>query len=125
MNRRNVDSSFNNVADSVGLMVYEGTEALRYVDNYVKGAQQWEGFPIRVNVPRSAILLGCKGVTSAQAISTLGDESINQNLLGVMVWYASVRNGFQYEISWDASTSAESQQAYVKVMSKFNDHMSK
>jgi len=106
-------------------MVYEGTEALRYVDNYVKGAQQWEGFPIRVNVPRSAILLGCKGVTSAQAISTLGDESINQNLLGVMVWYASVRNGFQYEISWDASTSAESQQAYVKVMSKFNDHMSK
>ena len=106
-------------------MVYEGTEALRYVDNYAKGAEQWEGFPIRVNVPQSAILLGCKGITTSQAIATLGQESINQNLLGVMVWYASVRNGFHYEISWDASTSANSQQAYVNVMNSFNQHMSK
>jgi hypothetical protein len=122
---RNVDSTSNNVADSVGLMVYEGTEALRYVDNYAKGAEQWEGFPIRVNVPRDAILLGCKGVTASQSIVTLADESIRQDLLGVMVWYASVRNGFQYEISWDASTSTDSQHAYVSAMQNFNAHMGK
>jgi len=121
----NVDSTSNNVADSVGLMVYEGTEALRYVDNYAKGAEQWEGFPIRVNVPRDAILLGCKGVTASQSIVTLADESIRQDLLGVMVWYASVRNGFQYEISWDASTSTDSQHAYVSAMQNFNAHMGK
>jgi hypothetical protein len=100
----NVDSSSNNVADSVGLMVYEGTEALRYVDNYAKGAEQWEGFPIRVNVPKDAILLGCKGVTAAEAVVTLAEESVRQNLLGVMVWYASVRNGFQVSSHFNEST---------------------
>ena len=44
----NADSSSNNVADSVGLMVYEGTQALQYVKNYAHGADQWEGFPIKV-----------------------------------------------------------------------------
>ena len=44
----NVDSSSNDVADSVGLMVYEGTQALQFVKNYVNGADQWEGFPIKV-----------------------------------------------------------------------------
>jgi hypothetical protein len=43
----NVDSSSNDIADSVGLMVYEGTQALNYVKNYVNGADQWPGFPIR------------------------------------------------------------------------------
>ena len=33
----------NNLADSVGLMVYEGTQSLNYVKNFVKGADQWEG----------------------------------------------------------------------------------
>jgi hypothetical protein len=117
----NVDSTSNNVADSVGLMVYEGTEALRYVDNYAKGAEQWEGFPIQVNVPKNAILLGCKGVTASQSIVTLAQESVKQDLLGVMVWYASVRNGFHYEISWDASTSEDSQKGYISIMQYFND----
>ena len=49
-------------------------EALRYVDNYAKGSEMWEGFPIRVNVPRDAILLGCKGVTASQSIVTLGKK---------------------------------------------------
>ena len=33
----------NNVADSIGLMVYEGTQAMQYVKNYVSGADQWAG----------------------------------------------------------------------------------
>jgi hypothetical protein len=45
----NVDASSNDVADSVGLMVYEGTQALQYVKNYAQGADQWEGFPIKVS----------------------------------------------------------------------------
>ena len=119
----NVDSTSNNVADSVGLMVYEGTESLRYVDNYARGADQWVGFPIQVNVPRSAILVGCKGVTASQAVVSLAEESIRQDLLGVMVWYASVRDGFQYEVSWDTSTSPETQAAFVNAMQYLRAHM--
>ena len=55
----------------------------------------------------------------------VAQESVRQDLLGVMVWYASVRNGFQYEISWDASTSQDSMQAYVTMMNYLNDHMVK
>ena len=37
-----------NIADAVGIMVYTGTESLRYVKNFVEGAEQWERFPIKV-----------------------------------------------------------------------------
>ena len=33
----------NNMADSVGIMVYEGTQSLNYVKNYAEGTSQWEG----------------------------------------------------------------------------------
>jgi hypothetical protein len=33
----------DNVADSIGLMVYEGTQALKYVKNYANGADQFAG----------------------------------------------------------------------------------
>ena len=55
-----VGGGSNNLADSVGLMVYEGTQSLQYVDNYAHGSTQWEGFPIEVDVPKPEILLGCK-----------------------------------------------------------------
>ncbi len=32
-----------NVADSVGLMVYEGTQSLKFVKNFNNAADQWEG----------------------------------------------------------------------------------
>jgi len=47
----NSDGSSNDLADSVGLMVYEGTQSLNYVENYAHGTEQWEGFPIATNVP--------------------------------------------------------------------------
>merc|ERR1712121_568753 len=47
----NPGGASNNVADTVGLMVYEGTQALNYVKNYAHGSEQWEGFPIKVDVP--------------------------------------------------------------------------
>merc|ERR1712106_740596 len=40
------DGSSSNVVDSVGLMVYEGTQALNYVKNYANGSGQWQGFPV-------------------------------------------------------------------------------
>ena len=46
------------VADSVGIMVYEETQSLNYVKNFVNGADQWEGFPIKVNVNPKAVMLG-------------------------------------------------------------------
>ena len=47
---------------------------------------------------------------------TLAKESVNQNLLGIMVWYCSVQDGLQYENSWDCSGSEESSGAYVEAM---------
>ena len=44
----NPGGATNNLADTVGLMVYEGTQALQYVKNYAEGSSQWEGFPIHV-----------------------------------------------------------------------------
>merc|ERR1719260_383717 len=61
----------SNLADSIGLMVYEGTQALNYVKNYANGADQWEGFPIKVNAPKGTILLGAKGSSSSSTIKKL------------------------------------------------------
>ena len=110
----------NWLLDSVGLMVYEGTQALQYVKNYAEAESQWEGFPITCNTPYHQILLGCKGSSGPSSIDTLASETLRQDLLGIMVWYASVQNGFQYEESWDASTNEKSQQAYIDAMKKLN-----
>ena len=55
------DKKSTGLADSVGLMVYEGTQALNYVKNYATASSQWSGFPIKTDVPKNAILLGAKG----------------------------------------------------------------
>ena len=38
----------NGLADTIGLMVYEGAQALLYIKNYAAGSEQWQGFPIKV-----------------------------------------------------------------------------
>ena len=58
---------------------------------------------MQVNVPRSSILVGCRGSASAEDINTLAEGVVGQDLLGIMVWYCSVQNGFQYEADWDCS----------------------
>jgi len=111
----------NSLIDSVGLMVYEGSQALEYVKNYATATSQWEGFPITCDTPSHNILVGCKGSARASDIDTLSHETLQQDLLGIMVWYASVANGFQYEESWDASMSEESQEAYEMAMMSFKE----
>lgn len=118
----NTDSSSNNIADSVGIMVYEGTEALRYVNNYAKGSEQWEGFPIKVNVATDAIMLGCKGSSSSSTIMALAQGAVEQNLSGIMVWYVSAVGGFQYEESWDGSSVPDSQQGYINALEYMKSH---
>ena len=116
------EGNTNNLADSVGLMVYYSTFALNYIKNYAHGASQWEGFPVTVNVPTNKILLGAKGQTSSGDILTLATESVRQDLLGIMVWYASVKNGFQYASSWDASTNQDSINGYREAMRLFRGY---
>jgi len=113
----------NGLADSIGLMVYEGTQALQYVKNYAAGSSQWQGFPIKVDVPKPSILLGCKGASSSSTIGTLASEAVRQDLLGVMVWFCSVRNGLVYSSGWDCSDSEASMQAYVEAMQYFSDNI--
>ena len=100
-------------------MVYEGTQALNYVKNYANGAGQWPGFPITASAPKNVILLGAKGQSSFKDIQTMATESVEQDLLGIMVWYASIKNGFDYSVTWDASTNEDSIRGYKEAMKIF------
>merc|ERR1712004_932758 len=86
-----------NLADSVGLMVYQGTQALNYVKNYATASSQWSGFPIQTDVPKNCILLGAKGAASASTLNTLAKASLDNDYLGIMVrfgqeWFAVCGN---------------------------------
>jgi len=118
------EGNHQGLADSIGLMVYEGTQALQYVKNYAKGSQQWQGFPIKVNAPTSTILLGAKGSSSSADINKLANAAVDDDILGIMVWYASVKNGFDYSPFWDASTKNDSIEGYKAAMKLFNKAMS-
>merc|ERR1711973_1054837 len=111
------------LADSLGLMVYEGTQALQYVKNYANGSGQWQGFPIKVNAPKNTILLGAKGSSSSATNMKLAQASVKDDLLGIMVWYASVKNGFDYAPFWDASTKNDSIDGYKSAMALFKKAM--
>lgn len=56
---------------------------------------------------------------SPATFTTLAEEAMKQNYRGIMVWYASVKNGLQYAVSWDASEDKGAQEAYVEVMRRF------
>jgi len=117
------NGEYQGLADSIGLMVYEGTNSINYIKNYAAGTSRWEGFPIKVNAPKNVILLGAKGQASSSDIAKLAEVSISEDLLGIMVWYASVKNGFDYSPVWDASTRQDSIDGYTAAMAKFNAAM--
>merc|ERR1711935_75441 len=113
------DKKSTGVADSVGLMVYQGTYALNYVKNYVDASKQWSGFPIKTDVPKNCILLGAKGAAGGSTIRKLADATMKNDYLGIMVWYASVKNGLQYAETWDASSSEDTIEAYLETGKRF------
>lgn len=115
------DGKYHNLADSIGLMVYEGTSALNYVKNYVDGPGRWQGFPMTSRAPNNTIILGAKGQAGDATINALVDACIANDYLGIMVWYVSVPNGLQYAVSWDGSDPAY-QQSFVNAMEKLKPY---
>ena len=79
-----VDGENRGLLESVGLMVYEGTQSLNYVDNYAHGTSQWEGFPITVDVTISDIMLGCKAGLSRIMRTTQIFKKLGPN---TAIWY--------------------------------------
>jgi len=121
----NKQGESSGLVDSIGLMVYNGADSLNYVVKYNDGPGlgEWGGwFPIKSKVPKNAILLGAQGNTAAGSISKLASQAVSQDLLGIMVWYSSVKNGFQYKPSgpWDASDSEEAIGAYKAAAQLFS-----
>jgi len=107
--------------DAIGIMVYQGTGSLQYVKGYVNGTKQWSGFPIHVDVPSQKVLLGAGGQAAAGTIEALAKAAYEQDLGGIMVWYASVidsatgKPGNQYSGgSMDSSIQSASTQAEWK-----------
>ena len=100
--------------NTVGIMVYQGTESLQWVKNYANATSQWQGFPIQVNVPTRSILVGACGCGAAKDIMALAQAIVSQNLGGIMVWFASALNkatgkpAIQYGTYDDASYSVGS-----------------
>merc|ERR1711934_215318 len=95
-----------------------------YVKGYVNGTKQWQGFPIHVDVPPQKVLLGAGGQAGAGTIESLAKAAHDQDLAGIMVWYASVidsatgKVGNQYSGgSMDASIqSAAAQSTWKKAL---------
>merc|ERR1712018_88377 len=121
----NKEGESSGLIDSIRLMVYNGADSLNYVVKYNDGPGlgEWGGwFPIKSKTPKNAILLGAQGNTAAGAISKLASQAMSQDLLGIMVWYSSVKNGFQYKPSgpWDASDSEEAIGAYKAAAQLFS-----
>ncbi len=73
------------------------------------------------NVEKNKSLLYCvtfshQGISSPDAIDTLAAEVVNQDLLGIMVWFNSVEGGLAYDTSWDTSGDTASQDAYIRAL---------
>ena len=87
---RNVTASDRPALDAVGIMVYSGTNSLQYLKNYVNGSQQWEGFPIHVDVPASKVVCGMGGNAAPADLNKFVANALSGHSKGVMVWYGSV-----------------------------------
>jgi len=119
----NPGGTSNGLADTIGLMVYEGDQSLIYLKNYIGGSSMWQGFPIKVDVPKENVLLGCKGSASSKTIVKLAHEAVKRDLLGVMVWYCSVRNGLKYAETWDCTGRPDSEKGYMAAMQLYQDYL--
>jgi len=135
MTNQNYAKGAKSAVDKIGIMVYQGTGSLQYVSNYVHGSSKWSGFPIHVDVPSQQVMLGAGGQASAATITTLAKAAHDQNLGGIMVWYASVidsatgKVGNQYSGGsmdasiQDAATKAAWKQALAIMTGKATDEV--
>jgi len=100
----------NGLADSIGIMVYQDLNSLNYVKDYANATNQWYGFPITSDVPTQNLIVGIQGTAAASTIQSMANAVAQQNLGGVMVWFASVwddthnQKAFTYSSPDDASS---------------------
>jgi hypothetical protein len=78
------------------------------------------GFPIKARVPKDAILLGAKGVSSRETLEKLSKAVVEENFRGIMVWYSSVKNGIHYASTFDASNDKAAQGTFIDILNQFN-----
>eukprot|EP01084_Bolivina_argentea_P100496 180415_1 len=77
-------------------MVYNGVGSLQWVKDYGNATSQWDGFPIKVNVPYDQIIAGINGNAGSSTIMEMATDINTQGLGGMMIWLASV---------WDATNN--------------------
>mmetsp|Transcript_10682 Transcript_10682/g.23544 ORF Transcript_10682/g.23544 Transcript_10682/m.23544 type:complete len:307 (-) Transcript_10682:68-988(-) len=115
-------------ADRVGIMVYSGTQSLNYVKDYVNATSQWQGFPITRDTPSNQVILGSGGDASAATIQQLAVAARDQNLGGIMVWYASVTDtatgkpAIQYGGGQADATVKQTTAEWSKALSTMSGH---
>ena len=115
----NVGATSNNYGDSIGIMVYLGSDSLNYVENFAHGSEQFDS-AITVDVPYEAIMLGANGKTTNGPIVDMANEVVRQDLLGIMVWFGSVKNGPIYGDASDASQCEACQESYIQARAIMN-----
>lgn len=106
----------------VGIMVYYSDGAKNYVDNYANGCTkhctQW-WCPLAACVPTDQIFLGASGGSTVSTIGLLVHDVLQENLGGIMVWYASVLDkatgnpAVVYGPAMDASNAMNSAYQYA------------
>merc|ERR1712080_306804 len=62
------------------------------------------------------IMVGAKGTSSSSTVMKLAQASVQDDLLGTMVWFCSVRNGLVYGHGWDCSESQDSMDGCVAAL---------
>eukprot|EP00483_Globobulimina_turgida_P003032 UN03037 len=114
---------YNNLIDSVGIMVYSDLNSLTYVKDYGNATSEWDGFPIPVNVPYSRILTGIQGAASSSPIQSMANSIVPQRLGGFLVWFASVmdktnggKNAFSYGYDDATRTMSTTGPAWAKAL---------
>ena len=58
----------------------------------------WKSIGVTCRAPSNSIILGAPGGISPTDMAALASASVANNYRGIMVWYASVKNGFQGQI---------------------------
>ena len=74
---------------------------------------------VTCRAPANSIILGAPGGISPSDMSTLTSSVMSNNYRGIMVWYSSVKNGFQYGAQDDSTASTAAQDAFAKTMKTF------
>ena len=112
---RTLGSAAFGAVSKVGIMIYSGTGATTYLDNYEHGCSkhcsQWY-CPLAACVPPGDMVLGAGGGATAATVGALAADVKSMGLGGIMVWYASLldaatgKAALQYGDDGDASTTA-------------------